>query len=43
MLILGLLMIGLSAATVAYAQIQSERVCGERDVAVEFVIDILQG
>ncbi|MBW2272380.1 MAG: IPTL-CTERM sorting domain-containing protein [Deltaproteobacteria bacterium] len=36
-------MFGLSAATVAYAQIQSERVCGERDVAVEFVIDILQG
>jgi hypothetical protein len=35
--------VGLAVATAAYAQIQSERVCGESDVAVEFVNDILNG
>lgn len=36
-------MMGFTAATVAYSQLQSERVCGESDVAVEFVNDILNG
>jgi hypothetical protein len=33
--------VGLAVATAAYAQIQSERVCGESDIAVEFVNDLL--
>ena len=33
--------VGLAVATASYAQIQSERVCGESDIAVEFVKDIL--
>jgi hypothetical protein len=33
--------VGLAVATAAYAQIQSERVCDETDIVVEFVTDLL--
>ena len=33
---------GLIAVSVSYSEIQANRVCGETDVAVEFVRDLLQ-
>ena len=39
--LLVLLAVGVLATGASYAEIQSNRVCGETDVAVEFVNDIL--
>ena len=41
--LLVLMSAGLIAVSVSYAEIQSNRVCGETDVAVDFVNDILEG